>query len=158
MSHLLKGHSLALCLVLGISVRSVFLRVSVWGLFRLGSATVAATKSGHAGCQPPNFPSVQLRIMTPYIAYPLFSFLIPIRIYSCNSLTLFSSATLRHQLRQIFGRLTQWRECYLHTVEVTGSNPVSPKKLLFPACHYRVLPSHGRTHFAMIEIWDYEQT
>ncbi len=26
----------------------------------------------------------------------------------------------------LFGRLTQWLECYLHTVEVRGSNPLSP--------------------------------
>ena len=30
------------------------------------------------------------------------------------------------RLRPVGGRLTQWREYYLHTVGVTGSNPVSP--------------------------------
>gem|GEM_PF-6256463 len=31
------------------------------------------------------------------------------------------------------GRLTQWLECHLHTVEVTGSNPVPPIPSLLPA-------------------------
>ena len=34
-------------------------------------------------------------------------------------------------LRPVGGRLTQWREYYLHTVGVTGSNPVSPTNWFF---------------------------
>ena len=32
------------------------------------------------------------------------------------------------------GRLTQWPECYLHTVEVRGSNPLSPTIFLSTTC------------------------
>ena len=42
-------------------------------------------------------------------------------------------------LYQIRGRLTQWLECYLHTVEVAGSSPASPKKM--------VRPQRGVGHF-----------
>ena len=40
------------------------------------------------------------------------------------------------------GRLTQGPECYLHTVEVTGSNPVSPTIFFSITC---AIPLTGKT-------------
>ena len=48
-------------------------------------------------------------------------YLEPLPLATCHSQACVIATTVQSN-----GRLTQWLECYLHTVEVTGSSPVSP--------------------------------